>query len=187
MQIREYLKQASDLKKQLLQVSGGSGDNRQNYQQLTKINSLVGHLREQEEEYMSLLSQLLVRFCSLLVICKSERNISEKIVFTHYCMVSKLSTTYAIVSFFSPDLSMKFSNFSKTLHHKFLHSHSKPKGAPVCIMASKSYDWDVRNISKISPKTVIFRLFSIFSKTVHAIRAKFSTVILHHIRALRLQ
>ena len=115
-------------------------------------------------------------------------------------------------------------------------------------MASKSYDWDVRNIAKISPKmakkqpffdffgfsqklsirfernflelfytilesymcngikivwlgcekhsqsqrkngqkTVIFRLFSIFLKTVHAIRMKFSTVILHHIRVLYVQ
>ena len=37
-------------------------------------------------------------------------------------------------------------------------------------MASKLYDWDVRNIAKISPengqKTAIFLLFSLFSKTV---------------------
>ena len=35
---------------------------------------------------------------------------------------------------------------------KILHSHSTPKGAPACAMASKSYGWDVRNIAKISPK-----------------------------------
>ena len=36
--------------------------------------------------------------------------------------------------------------------YKILHSHSTPKGAPACAKASKSYDWDVRNIAKISPK-----------------------------------
>ena len=38
--------------------------------------------------------------------------------------------------------------------HEILHSHSTPKGAPACAMASKSYGWDVRNIAKISPKMV---------------------------------
>ena len=71
--------------------------------------------------------------------------------------------------------------------HEFLHSHSTPKGAPACAKASKSYGWDVRNIAKISPKMAIFRLFSLFSKTVHTIRTKFSTVILHHIRVLYVQ
>ena len=108
----------------------------------------------------------------------------------------KFSTTYPIVSFFSPDLFMKISNFSKTPYdfHKILHSHSTPKGAPACSKASKSYDWNVRNIAKIipkmaknSPKTAIFRLFSVFSKTVHTIRTKFSTVILHHIKVLYVQ
>ena len=36
-------------------------------------------------------------------------------------------------------------------------------------------------------KKPIFRLFSIFSKTVHTIRTKFSTVILHYIRVLYVQ
>ena len=36
--------------------------------------------------------------------------------------------------------------------YKILHSHSTPKGAPACAMASKSYDWVVRNIAKTSPK-----------------------------------
>ena len=36
--------------------------------------------------------------------------------------------------------------------HKILHSHFTPKGAPACAMALKSYDWDVRNIVKSSPK-----------------------------------
>ena len=71
--------------------------------------------------------------------------------------------------------------------HEILHSHSTPKGAPVCAKASKSYGLDVRNIAKKWPKTAIFRLFSIFSKTVHTIRTKFSTVILHHIRVLYVQ
>ena len=91
--------------------------------------------------------------------------------------------------FFSPDLCMKISNFSKTVHTIFIKfcSHSTPKGAPACAKASKSYDWNVRNISKISPKmvkfrpkTAIFRL-SILSKTVHTIRTKFSTVMFYTI------
>ena len=32
------------------------------------------------------------------------------------------------------------------------HSLGAPKGAPACAKASKSYDWDVRNIAQISPK-----------------------------------
>ena len=36
--------------------------------------------------------------------------------------------------------------------HEILHSHSTPKGAPACAKASKSYNWDVRTIAKISPK-----------------------------------
>ena len=36
--------------------------------------------------------------------------------------------------------------------HKILHSHSNPKGAPACSKASKSHDWNVRNIAKINPK-----------------------------------
>ena len=37
------------------------------------------------------------------------------------------------------------------------------------------------------PKNSHFLTFSVFSKTVHAIRPKFSTVILHHIRVLYVQ
>ena len=44
-----------------------------------------------------------------------------------------------------------------------------------------------QNYPKNGQKTVIFRLFSVFSKTVHTIRTKFSTVILHHIRVLYVQ
>ena len=36
--------------------------------------------------------------------------------------------------------------------YKISHSHSTPNGAHACAMASKSYDWVVRNIAKISPK-----------------------------------
>ena len=57
-------------------------------------------------------------------------------------------------TFFPHHLSMKFSNFSKTVHTIFIKfsSHPTPKGAPVWAMASKSYDWDLKNIAKISPK-----------------------------------
>ena len=51
-----------------------------------------------------------------------------------------------------------------------------PKGA--CAKASKLYDWDVRNIAKISPKTAkkqpFFDFFR-FSQTVHTIQTKFSS------------
>ena len=47
-------------------------------------------------------------------------------------------------------------------------------------MASKLYDWNVRNIAKNSH-------FSIFSKTVHTIRTKFCRAILHHIMILCVQ
>ena len=33
--------------------------------------------------------------------------------------------------------------------HKILHNHSTPKGAPACAMASKLYDWNVRNIASM--------------------------------------
>ena len=72
--------------------------------------------------------------------------------------------------------------------HEILHSHSTPKGAPACEKASKSNGWDVRNIAKISPKKVkkhsFFDFFYIFSKSVHTIRMKFCTVILHHFMVL---
>ena len=109
-----------------------------------------------------------------------------------------LSTTYAIVLFFFVFF------FSRPFHenfeflkncpydfHEILHSHSTPKGAPACVKASKSYGLDVRNTAKISPKMAkkhpFFDFFSVFSKTVHTIRTKFSTVILHHIRVLYVQ
>ena len=75
--------------------------------------------------------------------------------------------------FFSPDVFMKISNFSKTVQTNFIkfYSHSTPKGAPVCSKASKSYEWNVRNIAKlspkmakISPKTANFRFFFDFLK-----------------------
>ena len=50
---------------------------------------------------------------------------------------------------FPLDLSLKISN-------------STPKGlAPECAIESTSYDWDVRTIAKISPKTDKFGPFSI--------------------------
>ena len=44
-----------------------------------------------------------------------------------------------------------------------------------------------QNLAQKWPKTAIFRLFSIFSKTVHTIRTKFCTVILHRVRVLYVQ
>ena len=96
----------------------------------------------------------------------------------------------AIVSFFSPDLFMKNSNFSKTVRTIFIKfcSHSTPKGAPACSKASKSYDWNVRNIAKISlkmakisPKTAIFQLFFDFCKNCqYDSNENFFSHFLHH-------
>ena len=106
-------------------------------------------------------------------------------------------TTYAIVLFFCFFFSRPFHENFKFLKncpydfHEILHSHSTPQGAPACAKASNSYGWDVKNLAKISPKMAkklpFFDVFSIFSKTVHSIRTKFSTVVLHHIRVLYVQ
>ena len=56
--------------------------------------------------------------------------------------------------FFSPDLFMEISHFSKTVHTIFIQFCTvilHPK-APACAKASKSFDWNVRNIAKISLK-----------------------------------
>ena len=98
----------------------------------------------------------------------------------------KFSTAYPIVSFFFSrpfHENFKFLKNCPYEFHKNSHSHSTPRGAPACAMASKSYDWNVRDITKISPimaKKLNFHFFSIFLRTVHTIRTKFSTVILHH-------
>ena len=69
------------------------------------------------------------------------------------------------------DENFKFLKNCPSDFHKILSSHSTPKGAPACSKASKSYDWNVRNIArispkmaKISPKTAIFRLFRFSQK-----------------------
>ena len=94
--------------------------------------------------------------------------------------------------FFSRPFNENF-NFLNNCPYDFyevLLSYSTPKGAPACAMVSKSYDWDVRNIAKISPKMTKnsdFWTFFNFSKTVYTIGRKFSPVILHHIRVLCVQ
>ena len=69
--------------------------------------------------------------------------------------------------------------------NEIFYSPSTLYYGPLCEISSNSYCWDVRSIAKINPKlakkTVIFRLYSIFSKTVHTIRTKFSTVIFYTI------
>ena len=68
-----------------------------------------------------------------------------------------------------------FFNFLKNCPYdlnEIFYSHSTPYYGPVCAISLNSYGWDVRNIAKISPKMakkVIFRFFSIFSKTVRTI------------------
>ena len=61
---------------------------------------------------------------------------------------------------------------------EFFYIHSTPYQNPICAMASKPYGWDARNIAKTSlkmAKKLPFFIFSIFSKTFHTIRTKFSS------------
>ena len=103
----------------------------------------------------------------------------------------KFSNTYPIVSFFCFFFSRPFHENFKFFKncpydfHKILHSHLTPEGAPACSKASKSYDWNVRNIAKISPKMAkklpFFNFFQVFSKTIRIIRMKiFYNHFLHH-------
>ena len=109
------------------------------------------------------------------------------------CRSKPCANSFAPMFFFSRPFHeiFKFLENCPYDFHEILPSHSTPKGAPACAKASKSYGWDVRNIAKISPKMAkkqpFFDFFSIFSKTVHTIRTKFSTDILHHIRVLYVQ
>ena len=59
--------------------------------------------------------------------------------------------------------SCHFFNFLKNCPYdlyEILHSHCTPKGDLACAKASKSYDWDVRNVAKIAqkwPETAVVR------------------------------
>ena len=68
--------------------------------------------------------------------------------------------------------------------NEIFYSHSTPYYGPLCAFSLNSYGWDVRNIAQKWPKKNFRLFFSIFSKTVHTIKTKFSIVILHHIRVL---
>ena len=93
--------------------------------------------------------------------------------------------------FFSPNILMKISNFSKTVHTIFIKFCTVILHLKGVLCAHKHRNRMTGIRAKISPKmakkTVIFRLFLIFSKTVHTIRTKFSTVILHHSGVLYVQ
>ena len=76
-------------------------------------------------------------------------------------------------AFFSPDdLWMKVSQTIRTILVKFCSLHPNV-GAPACSMALKSYDWDLRNIAKISPKITKKRSFLDsfrFSRTLYDLK-----------------
>ena len=84
---------------------------------------------------------------------------------------------------FSRKLSIRFERNFLQFFYTILESYMCNGIKIVC--------WDVRNRAKISPKMAkkqpFFDFFLIFSKTVHTIRTKFSTVILHHSRVLYVQ
>ena len=83
-------------------------------------------------------------------------------------------------------------NFSKTVHTifiKFCTVILHPK-EPLRAQWHQNCMTGMSETDKISPKMakkLIFRLFSIFSKTVHTIFIKFCTVILHPKEPLRAQ
>ena len=57
-------------------------------------------------------------------------------------------------------------------------------------MTSKLYNWDVRNIAKISPQMAKKRSLLILQyslETLRTVRTKISTVIFHYIRVLYVQ
>ena len=66
---------------------------------------------------------------------------------------------------------------------------STPYYGPIWAILSKLYDWDLRNFQNLPKltKTQPFFDFFILLKTVHTIRTKFCTVILHHIWVLYVQ
>ena len=76
----------------------------------------------------------------------------------------KFSTTMQSCRFFSQPFNENFKFLKNCPYdfHKILHSHSTPKRAPARAKASKSYDWDVRNMVKISPKMAENSHFSTF-------------------------
>ena len=89
--------------------------------------------------------------------------------------------------FFSPDLSIKISHFSNCPYdfNEILHSYSTPKGAPACANASKSYGWDVRNISQNSLFSTFFDFLKNSSYDSNEIFVIFYTIILGFERVRR--
>ena len=84
---------------------------------------------------------------------------------------------------FSQKLSIRFERNFLQLFYTILESYMC-NGIKIVWLGCEKHS---QNSPKNGQKTAIFRLFSIFSKTDHTIRTKFSTVILHHIRVLYVQ
>ena len=84
---------------------------------------------------------------------------------------------------FSQKLSIRFERNFLQIFYSILESFMC-NGIKIVWLVCEKHS---QNYPKNGQKTAIFRLFSIFSKTVHTIRTKFSTVILHHIRVLYVQ
>ena len=84
---------------------------------------------------------------------------------------------------FSQKLSIRFERNFLQLFYTILESYMC-NGIKIVWLRCEKHS---QNQPENGQKTAIFRLFSIFSKTVHTIRTKFSTVILHHIRFLYVQ
>ena len=65
--------------------------------------------------------------------------------------------------------------------NEIFYSHSTLYYGPLCAISLNSYGWDVRNIAKINQKWPKNRHSLIFSKIVHTIQTKISTVIFYTI------
>ena len=112
---------------------------------VTADNSFIGYLSRHDVDQAVLLVQRNYRLqpshahsCHQLIPRGKIVGLKGGTVALFLGVGKKCSTTNAIVPF-SPDLSMKISNFSKTVHTIFM------KFCTVllhCAMASKSFDWD---------------------------------------------
>ena len=82
-------------------------------------------------------------------------SVEQLLLVSQFQQSQKILATYAIVTVFFSRPSNENFTFLKNCpydFHNIFHRLSKTKAAPACAMASKSYDWDLRDIGKISPK-----------------------------------
>ena len=90
-----------------------------------------------------------------------------------------------IIAKISPKMAKKqsffiFFDFLKNCSYdsnESFYSHSTPNYGPLCAISRNSYDWNVRNIAKVSPKMVKKQSFFSFSQKLFL---RFERKVLHH-------